>query len=139
VIKANRNQLANVTNPFQGKTPKILFVCSAGLLRSPTAANVIHKELGHNTRACGSSKDFALIPVSEALIQWADEIVFVNIENLLDLDADEKTLISDLDKTISVLDIPDEFDWGDKQLEKIIFDQFVKRKKSVIQEIGDET
>lgn len=134
MIKATRNQLANVSNPFQGNKNKILVVCSAGLLRSPTSANVLHKELGYNTRACGSSKDFALIPISEALIQWADEIVFVSRDNLLELDVDEKTLISDLDKTISVLNIPDEFDWGDKQLEKIILTQFLGRIKMIIQE-----
>lgn len=134
MIKATRNQLGNVSNQFQGKTSKILFVCSAGLLRSPTAANVVHKRLGLNTRAVGSCKDFALIPISEALITWADEIVFVNADNLLDLDGEEKVLISDLDKIISVLNIPDEFDWGSSQLEDIIFEQFVKRKKIIIQE-----
>lgn len=134
MIRANRNQLGNVGNQFQGTTKKVLCVCSAGLLRSPTAANVIHKRLGLNTRACGSSKDFALIPISEALITWADEIVFVNADNLIELDGEEKVLISDLDKIISVLNVPDEFDWGTPQLEDIIFDQFVKRKKIIIQE-----
>lgn len=30
-------------NPYQGKTPRWLFVCSAGLLRSPTGAAVAIK------------------------------------------------------------------------------------------------
>lgn len=30
MIKANRNQLGNVGNQFQGTTKKILCVCSAG-------------------------------------------------------------------------------------------------------------
>lgn len=137
MIKATRNQLANVSNPYQGVKHKQLFVCSAGLLRSPTAANKIHKEFGHNTRACGSSKDFALIPISEALIQWADEIVFVNQDNLDDLDKEEKDLISCLDKTISVLSIPDEHDWGNPELEEIILKQFLQRKKMIIQEFDD--
>lgn len=137
MIKATRNQLANVSNPYQGNKPKLLFVCSAGLLRSPTAANKIHKEFGYNTRACGSSKDFALIPISEALIQWADEIVFVNQDNLDDLDKEEKDLISCLDKTISVLAIPDEHDWGNPDLEDIILKQFLQRKKMIIQEFDD--
>lgn len=134
MIKATRNQLANVGNQFQGTKPKILFVCSAGLLRSPTAANVIHKEFGLNTRACGSGKDFALIPISEALIQWADEIVFMNKENLEDLDSEENLLISDLEKKISVLNIPDDHDWGSEELEKIIFNKYVGRQKMIIQE-----
>lgn len=134
MIKGNRNQLANVHNQFQGLTKKILFVCSAGLLRSPTAANTIHKRLGLNTRACGSCKDFALIPITEALINWADEIVFVNSDNVIDLDSEERVLISDLDKTISVLNVPDEFDWGNTELEEIIFNQFVNRKKMIMEE-----
>lgn len=138
MIKATRNQLVNVSNAYQGKKPKILFVCSAGILRSPTAANKIHKELGLNTRACGSSKDFALIPISEALIQWADEIVFVNQDNLDDLDKEEKDLISCLDKIISVLNVPDEHDWGSKELEYAIFDQFLARKKKIIEEFSDD-
>lgn len=138
MIKATRNQLANVSNPYQGKKAKLLFVCSAGLLRSPTSANIIHKELGYNTRACGSSTDFALIPITEALIHWADEIVFVNQDNLDDLDTEEKDLISCLDKTISVLNIPDEYDWGSVELEKIILNQFLGRKKMIIEEFGDE-
>lgn len=134
MIKGNRNQLANVHNQFQGKAKRVLFVCSAGLLRSPTAANTIHKRLGLNTRACGSCKDFALIPITEALIHWAEEIVFVNSDNVLDLDSEERILISNLDKTISVLDVPDEFDWGNTELEEIIFNQFVQRKKMIIEE-----
>jgi predicted protein tyrosine phosphatase len=136
MIKGNRNQLANVSNQFQGKTMKVLFVCSAGLLRSPTAANTIHKRLGLNTRACGSCKDFALIPITEALIFWADEIVFVNSDNLDDLDTEERDLISCLDRTVSVLDVPDEFDWGNPELEEIIFNQFVNRKKMILEEVG---
>jgi predicted protein tyrosine phosphatase len=129
MIKGTRNQLANVSNQFQGKKKKVLTVCSAGLLRSPTTANVLHKQYGFNTRACGSCKDFALIPISEALIMWADEIIFVNADNFIDLDFDEKELMKDLEKVYAVLDIPDVYDWGDSNLESIILDQYNKRVK----------
>ena len=75
---ATRNQLSNVSNYFQGNAKKVLCVCSAGLLRSPTVANVLHQELGYNTRAVGTAKEYALIPITEALVAWADEIVFVD-------------------------------------------------------------
>ena len=78
MIIAKLNQLANVGNPFQGKAKKVLCVCSAGLLRSPTLANVLHRQFGFNTRAVGYCQEYALIPISQALIWWADEIVFVN-------------------------------------------------------------
>jgi hypothetical protein len=58
----------------------ILFVCSAGLLRSATAANIFAKR-GWNTRSCGSM-DYALIPISVNLIYWADKIYFMSKVNL---------------------------------------------------------
>ena len=38
------NRLANTQNKYQGKYKKVLCVCSAGLLRSPTAALVLSQE-----------------------------------------------------------------------------------------------
>jgi len=137
MIKSTRNQLANVKNQFQGKTKKVLAVCSAGLLRSPTCANVLHKQFGLNTRACGSCKDFALIPISEALIIWADEIVFVNIDNLHDLEVEERLLIIELGKYVHILDIPDEHNWGDKELEDIISFQWCASKPKLFTDIED--
>ena len=55
-MNSNYNRLGNSRNIYQGKDKRVLCVCSAGLLRSPTAANVLHKEFGYNTRACGSLK-----------------------------------------------------------------------------------
>jgi predicted protein tyrosine phosphatase len=75
MIKAKRNQLANVTNQYQGTVKKVLCVCSAGLLRSPTIASFLNKEYGYNTRAVGVGVEYALIPISDALVYWADLIV----------------------------------------------------------------
>jgi predicted protein tyrosine phosphatase len=135
MIKGSRNQLGNVANVYQTNKQRILFVCSAGLLRSPTAANVIHKEYGHNTRACGSSKEFALIPISQALIKWADEIVFITHTNLWDLDQEEKEYISEQDKNISILGIPDDYEWNDKELQQLIMQEFPKRFVRVLQDV----
>lgn len=66
-------------NISQGAQKKIVFVCSVGMLRSPTAA-AIGSSLGLNTRSCGSS-NLALIPLSANLIRWADLIVFMKMEN----------------------------------------------------------
>ena len=57
-------------NPYQGKDKRVLFVCSAGLLRSATAARIYASK--YNTRAAGSA-NYALVPVSDELIAWADE------------------------------------------------------------------
>lgn len=57
MIKGKKNQLANVGNRFQTKTKKVLCVCSAGLLRSPTLANVLNLKYGFNTRAWFKQSD----------------------------------------------------------------------------------
>lgn len=129
MIIASRNQLANVANPFQGKDKKVLCVCSAGLLRSPTAALVLHAEYGYNTRACGVSEEYALIPLSEALIAWADEIVFVNPENYYSAidnyneEASPRAYKWLREKNI-VLDIADDYDYNSPALRETILWQY---------------
>ena len=77
-FKSTFNQIHNVKNEHQGDRKKVLCVCSAGLLRSPTVAHLLNQKYGYNTRACGTDISYALIPISEALIYWADEIVCVD-------------------------------------------------------------
>jgi predicted protein tyrosine phosphatase len=88
-------------NPYQGKDKKVLFVCSAGILRSATAARIYGKK--YNTRACGS-QSYALIPFSANLLLWADEVVFVATENYFDVKAQFPAIV---EKDRKVLDIPD--------------------------------
>lgn len=91
-------------NPYQGPDKRVLFVCSAGILRSATAARIYAKK--YNTR-CAGSEDYALIPVTHELLLWADEVVFVNQYNW------EKTKDEFDFKTfkckVKVLDIPDQY------------------------------
>jgi len=70
----DKNRLWNCKNPYQTDALKVLCVCSAGLLRSPTLANYLHKKYGYNTRSCGVY-DYALIPIDKVLITWADRII----------------------------------------------------------------
>lgn len=113
------NRLHNVTNPYQGKAKKVLCVCSAGLLRSPTAAIVLQREFGYNTRAAGVSEDYALIVVDEILLHWADEIVAVNQDV-----ADQ--LPREWDEHITVLNVPDKYGYMNPELQQIILDQYRK-------------
>ena len=125
MIKGTRNQMHNINNPYQGKEKKVLTVCSAGLLRSATLQNFLIKEYGYNVRNCGT-EDYALIPISEALVKWADEIVFVNLENFnrVRFDLEEYGLI---EKTI-VLDIPDMYAFNDSRLVDICREQYEDAK-----------
>lgn len=124
MIKGKRNQLANVGNRFQTEAKKVVVVCSAGLLRSPTAANVLHTKFGFNTRAVGADKEFALIPLTQALIWWADEIVFVNHDAFLLLDEEEKDEIESVAVKVIILNIEDDFDWMDANLRCEILSQY---------------
>lgn len=117
----NRNRLHNCKNPYQGAARRVLCVCSAGLLRSPTAANVLHKEFGYNTRAVGYNKDYALIPIDDCLIRWADEIVVM--EHEIEEYLKEEFVIS---KPIINLGVPDNFEYMDEQLQDMILETYTK-------------
>ena len=109
---------APYNNYSQGSDPRWLFVCSAGLLRSPTGAALATKK-GLNARSCGSAVDYALIPISANLIMWAEKIVFVNKENYresLELFKDYQMLHNLLVMRSLVLDIPDMFNYNDLEL-----------------------
>lgn len=128
-IKATRNQLSNTKNPYQGNAAKVLCVCSAGVLRSPTLANVLHDKLKYNTRAVGSEKDYALIPVTEALVVWADEIVFVNHETFYTVERNYSKML--VGKRIVILDIPDDYSYGSEILKEICYEQYLKANASI--------
>lgn len=112
MIKSNRNQLANCHNSYQGQHKRVLCVCSAGLLRSPTIASVLHSSYGFNTRACGSSMEYALIPISEVLVEWADEIVFADLEHYVAV----QEHVDKSGKPYVILGIPDQFNRMDPEL-----------------------
>jgi len=125
MITASRNQLFNVRNNAQGDTKKVLTVCSAGLLRSATLANFLVKEYGYNVRNCGTVESYALVPISEALVAWADEIVFVNKENFEHVEDDLRDfLTTEGMEKIKVLDIPDMYNFNDPKLVEICKEQY---------------
>lgn len=112
---------APYANECQGSARRVLFVCSAGMLRSATAAKV-GNAMGFNTRACGS-ENYALIPLSVNLINWAESIFFVNPYNFVSAkytfsqDYDTTCMIADKS---TVWDIEDIYTYDDPQLVRII-------------------
>jgi predicted protein tyrosine phosphatase len=133
IIKSPMNALHNVTNPYQGKDKRVLCLCSAGILRSPSCAVVLNSKYGYNTRAAGVT-DYALIPVSTALLEWADEIICVEQEVYSQLMYDiqqlvnqglwvEEDVVEIKCKTIT-LDIPDIYERMNTTLQRIIIEQY---------------
>lgn len=112
-------------NPYQGNKTRLLFVCSAGLLRSPTGA-AVGVQRGYNTRSCGSHMEYALIPLSANLIEWAESIIFVNIENFDRAMATFKGTgyEEDIQKKAIVLSIPDTYEAFHPSLMRIFNDWF---------------
>lgn len=133
ILKSPMNALHNVTNPYQGKEKRVLCLCSASLLRSQTLATVLYEKYQYNTRSAGVS-DYALIPVSTALLEWADEIICVEQEVDVQLMNDIRLLVNqglwveeDIDeirrKTIT-LNIPDIYERMNPTLQRIIIEQY---------------
>ena len=114
------NRLANTHNPYQGDFKKVLCVCSAGLLRSPSTAFVLSQDpFNFNTIAAGINEDYALIVVDKVLIEWSDVIVCMSDSQKRSVEAIMRTLKM-TGKDVVSLDIPDSFAYRDPKLLKII-------------------
>ena len=121
------NRLANCTNRYQGEYKRVLCVCSAGLLRSPTAAFVLSQEpYNFNTRAAGLTPEFALVPVDRVLVEWADEIVVMSAQQ-----AEQIRAMLEDEKPIVVLGIPDNFRYRDPELIRLIRESYDKHTKEL--------
>ncbi len=123
-----------INNPYQTNAPRVLCVCSVGMLRSPTLANELHKRYGYNTRSCGVSLEHALVPISTALIHWADEIVFMDFGAFNEFTDTKENLelikeVKDKSTDVFILSIPDEYDWNDQQLKDIAVVQYLDKRK----------
>ena len=112
-----RNQEGVVFNRYQGDAVKALFVCSAGILRSPTAALHFAKTKGWNTRAVGDNQEFALIPVSEALMRWADIVFVMTADQRFHLKTD---FGESLNEKVFILNIEDDFAFMEPDLVKYL-------------------
>lgn len=108
------NRKHNCKNIYQGDYKRVLCVCSAGLLRSPTAALVLSREpFNFNTRSVGLVTDFALIPLDNVLLEWADEIVCMD-------SAQAANLCRLTTKPVHNLNIDDNYPYRDAKLIALI-------------------
>lgn len=112
-----------IHNPYQGKDKKVVFVCSMGILRSATGARLYARK--YNTRTAGTWPD-ALIPLTPTLMEWADEIVFVNKDNYNSIKRryEEEGIHIDNRYNIKVLDIPDSYPHMDINLVEAFREQY---------------
>ena len=96
---------------------RILFVCSENRLRSPTAAAVFSEYEGVEAISAGTNSDCET-PVSGDLIEWADIVLVMEKSHKTKVSKKFRPLLKN--KKVSVLDIPDDFDFMDPALIKIL-------------------
>jgi predicted protein tyrosine phosphatase len=121
IIRECRDGVVN--NPYQGPDKRVVFVCSMGILRSATGARLYaHK---YNTRTAGTWPD-ALVPLTDELMAWAHEIVFVNRHNYEQVKTYFANQDLDIDKefNIKVLDIPDSYEHMHPELIRAFDEQY---------------
>ena len=127
---SERNRLHNCTNPYQDNYKKVLCVCSAGLLRSPTAAFVLSQApFNFNTRAAGAVKDYALFPVDVVHLTWADEIVCMEQDHADVIKGLLPSVFKGSEKKVYVLDIEDSFKYRDPELINQIKEKYCEQTK----------
>jgi predicted protein tyrosine phosphatase len=127
-----RNQLGVLFNAYQGKHKKVLTICSAGCLRSPTAAHILSSNpWNFNTRCAGTSAEYAIIPVTEALIVWADVILVMDewqqkhINDIQTLLASGASAMFEYDyKQVINLEIEDDYAYRQPELVEIMTEKF---------------
>ena len=130
MIKANQRGV--IFNAYQGSHKKVLTVCSAGCLRSPTAAHILSSEpWNFNTRCAGTSEEYAIVPVTEALVTWADVIVCMDSDQVKFINEMQNVLASEVrgmygyDYKIAYdLEIEDEYEYRNPELVEIMTAKF---------------
>ena len=119
------NRFGVYSNMYQGDYKRVLTVCSANMLRSPTIAHVLSAEpYNFNTRSAGVA-GFALIPVTEDLLVWADEVVCADTEHAITIR--DKMIQYGLDKPIVNLNLPDIYEYRNPELIKLIKERYEQR------------
>jgi predicted protein tyrosine phosphatase len=95
----------------------LLFVCSKNRLRSPTAEEVFSNHDGMEVSSAGTSID-AETPISADLIEWADIIFAMESVHRKRLNEKFGSLLRT--KRIIVLGIPDDYNYMDEELIRIL-------------------
>ncbi len=122
-----RNTMAVIRNTSQGSAAKVVCVCSAGVLRSPTAAWILGNAPFHfNTRSCGT-ENYALIPLTEELLTWADVVICMESKHSSKVHALCQEMINDRGcinyPRVYTLNVSDDFDYKDVELVRRLTDR----------------
>lgn len=131
-----RNQYGVIENRWQDYNTykRVVTLCSAGCLRSPTAAVVLSQApFNYNTRAAGLTMEYALIPFTPQLAAWADEIVVMEPHQadlvrayIKEWFGEDRYYFNESDQRIICLNIPDNFAYRDEDLVRMIKERYLE-------------
>ena len=95
----------------------VLFLCSQNKLRSPTAEAIFSNIEGFKVRSAGLNND-AVVPISPELVEWADYIFVMEKSHRNKLKKKYRKYINK--QRIICLDIPDEYEFMDEELIRLL-------------------
>lgn len=101
----------------------VLFICSQNRLRSPTAEQVFAEHPGIECASAGTNHD-ADNPLTRELVEWAD-IIFVMERHHRDK-VGSRFKLNLSNKRVVCLDIPDEYEFMDPALVKLLRDKVAR-------------
>jgi predicted protein tyrosine phosphatase len=96
---------------------RVLFVCTQNQLRSPTAEQIFSNRAGFEVASAGTDPS-AAVPVSPELLEWADVIFVMERAHRNKLLKRFRPQLKS--KRIVCLDIPDEFEYMDPALVRLL-------------------
>lgn len=96
---------------------RVLFICSQNRLRSPTAEQVFSNRSGFEVASAGLNPE-AETPVSPELLQWADIVIVMERTHRNKLSKKFRAHLKS--KRVICLDIPDEFEYMDPGLVRLL-------------------
>ncbi len=114
---------------------KLLFICSANALRSPTAEAVFSRYEGMEAASAGINAD-AETPVSADLVEWADVVIAMEQHHAKYLRERFGYLLRR--KRVAVLGVPDRYSYMDPELVRILKEKIDPQLARWRNEIADE-
>lgn len=96
---------------------RILFLCSQNKLRSPTAETVFQDYPGIEVDSAGLNND-AIVPLTTEQVEWADTIIVM--EKVHRSRLNQKFGKHLAGKRIAVLGIPDNYDYMEEELVRLL-------------------
>jgi predicted protein tyrosine phosphatase len=100
-----------------------LFVCSQNRLRSPTAEQIFSSRDDIEVSSAGTNND-AENPLGIELIEWADVIVVMEKHHRNKIQRRYQSALKS--KRIIVLDIPDEYEFMDEGLVRLLQEKMLR-------------